>query len=84
MKCRIFRLHPETNPFKLAGLEALHGEYVAYVRICVQAMLNQRTYNLPKSAKQAFFPRAEKLTSQIEKNARDHAIQIVSTSHSIL
>lgn len=79
MKCRIFRLHKDTNLAKLAGLEALHREYVAYVRICVQTMLDQWVHNLPKSAKQAFFPKAEHLTSQIEKNARDHAIQIVST-----
>ena len=79
MKCRIFRIHPDTNPSKLNRLEALHAGYVAYVCICVQTMLTGRTYNLPKSAKQAFFPKAEKLTSQIEKNARDHAIAIVST-----
>lgn len=79
MKCRILMLHKGTNPGKVARLEALHVEYVGYVRICVQAMLDQRVYSLPKSAKQAFFPKATKLTSQIEKNARDHAIAIVST-----
>ena len=72
-------LHPECNPGKLQLLEALHYEYVAYVRICVQTMLDARTLTLSRSEKQGFFPRAEKLTSQIEKNARDHAIQIVST-----
>ena len=79
MKCRIFRLHKATNPGKVDQLEALHAEYISYVRICVQTMLDQRTHNLPKSAKQAFFPKAANLTSQIEKNARDHAIEIVST-----
>jgi len=78
MKCRIFRLHKDTNPSKIDKLEALHKVYVKYVRICVQTMLDQRTHNLPKSAKQTFFPRATNLTSQIEKIARDHAIQIVS------
>ena len=63
MKCRIFRLHKDANPGKVARLEALHAEYVKYVRICVQTMLDQRTHNLPKSAKQAFFPRAANLTS---------------------
>lgn len=42
-------------------------------------MLDARRYTLTKSKKQAFFPRATSLTSQIEKNARDHAIVIVST-----
>jgi hypothetical protein len=71
-------LHKDTNSSKVARLEALHAEYVAYVRTCVQVMLDQRVYNLPKSAKQVFFPPATSLTSQIEKNARDHAIDIVS------
>ena len=78
-KSRFFMLHSECNPGKVTALEALHVEYVAYVRICVQTMLDTRRLRLPRSEKQGFFPRAEKLTSQIEKNARDHAIQIVST-----
>jgi len=72
-------LHSECNPGKIQVLEALHAEYVVYVQICVQTMLEARRLNLPRSEKQNFFPRAQKLTSQIEKNARDHAIQIVST-----
>ncbi|MBU0552768.1 hypothetical protein KJ940_14960, partial [Myxococcota bacterium] len=79
MKCRILMLHKDTNQGKVARLEALHVEYVAYVRICVQHMLDQRAYSLPRAEKQAFFPPATNLTSQIEKNARDHAIAIVST-----
>jgi putative transposase len=78
-KSRFFMLHPECNTGKLQTLEALHLEYVAYVRICVQTMLSSRRLSLPRSEKQSFFPRANNLTSQIEKNARDHAIQIVST-----
>lgn len=78
-KCRFFMLHSECNPGKVDLLEALHVEYVLYVRICVQTMLEARRLNLPRSKKQEFFPRANNLTSQIEKNARDHAIQIVST-----
>ena len=67
------------NVGKVERLEVLHREYVAYVCICVQAMLDGRRLNLARSEKQAFFPKAERLTSQIEKNARDHAIQVVST-----
>lgn len=79
MKCRVLMLHKDTNEGKVARLEALHAEYIHYVRICVQTMLDQRTYNIAPSEKQAFFPRSEGLTSQIEKNARDHTIDIVST-----
>ena len=42
-------------------------------------MFDARTLNLPRSAKQDFFPPSPTLSSQIVKNARDHAIQIVST-----
>ena len=78
-KSRHLYLHPETNTGKIAALEALHVEYIKYVRTCVQTMLNGQRLNLKRSEKQTFFPKAEKLTSQIQKNARDHAIQIVST-----
>ena len=77
-KARFLHIHPQVNTGKSTRLEALHNEYVAYVRICVLHMLTKRRLNLPKSEKQDFFPKAENLTSQIEKNARDHAIQIVS------
>ena len=77
-KSRFFHLHPEVNPGKIDRLEALHAEYVSYTRVCVQTMIEGRRLNLYKSEKQVFFPRAESLTSQIEKNARDHAIQEVS------
>lgn len=79
MKCRIFMLHKDVNRFKVKPFEALHREYVAYVRICVQHMLEQKTHILTKSQKRSFFPASETLTSQIVKNAQDHAIQIVST-----
>ena len=78
-KCRFFLLHPECNQGKLDALEALHVEYVDYVRVCINLMFASRRLSLPRSAKQDFFPPADKLSSQIEKNARDHAIQIVST-----
>ena len=77
-KARFFLLHPMVNCGKVERLEALHREYVVYAKACVQAMLDGRRLSLARSEKQAFFPKAEKLTSQIEKNARDHAIQIVS------
>ncbi len=78
-KSRSLYLHPECNQGKLDALEALYAEYRAYVGVCVQTMLDARRLTLPRSAKQDFFPPADKLSSQIEKNARDHAILIVST-----
>lgn len=70
--------HPAINAGKVAILDALQVRYADYVRICVDLLIGRRTFNLLRSAKQAFFPRAEFLSSQIEKNARDHAIGIVT------
>lgn len=78
-KSRFFYLHPECNQGKIDALEALYARYRVYVGVCVQALLDAHKLSLPRSAKQKFFPEAEGLTSQIEKNARDHAISIVST-----
>ena len=72
-------LHPETNASKIESLEDLHKEYVAYLRICANQMLSERRYHLERTEKQAFFLPASALTSQIEKNARQHAITIVSS-----
>jgi len=77
-KMRAFFAHPNTNQNKIDKLEALRREYVAYVCICVQTMFEGQRLNLYRSEMQAFFPKADKLTSQIEKNARNHATQIVS------
>ena len=81
-KARIFMLHPGCNPGKLLTLEAVHAEYIKYVRLCILCMLDANVLTLnTKNNKllQAFFPPAENLTSQIEKNARKHAVIIVSS-----
>ena len=81
-KSRSFQLHPECNPGKLLTLEAVHAEYLKYVRICILCMLDANVLTLnTKNNKllQAFFPPAENLTSQIEKNARKHAVIVVSS-----
>ena len=78
-KSRFLLLHPECNQGKIDALEALYVEYGAYVGICVQTLFDARKLTLLRSAKQSFFPRSSIISSQIEKNARDHAISIVST-----
>ena len=76
-KSRFLILHPDTNPGKIKTLDALQTEYTAYVQICVSLMIEKRRFKMDRTEKQAFFPGAEFLTSQIEKNARDHAIGMV-------
>lgn len=77
-KSRVFLLHEACNAGKLVMLGALQVEYSTYVAQCVALMIERHCFNLLRSEKQAFFLRAERLSSQIEKNARDHAIGIVS------
>ena len=48
-KARFFRLHPDTNSGKVGRLEALHREYVAYAKACVQAMFDGRRLSLARS-----------------------------------
>lgn len=78
-KSRFFYLHPECNQGKFDALDALYTEYKAYLEICIQTLFDAHKLTLPRSSKQDFFPRSDTLSSQIEKNARDHAISIVST-----
>ena len=78
-KARFFQLHPECNPGKIVTLEAVHTEYFKYANLCAASMLDSHVLTMPRTAKQDFFPPAENLTSQIEKNARDQAITLVSS-----
>ena len=77
-KSRFFYLDPMTNQGKIDRLEALQMEYTSYLRECVTLLIETRTYQLSKAEMQEFFPRATNLTSQIEKNSRNHAIGIVN------
>jgi len=74
-KSRFFYLHPDCNDGKIGKLEELHEEYLIYLSICIQTMLD--AHLIPRSEKKLVFPRAENLTSHIEANARDHAIQVI-------
>jgi len=78
-KCRFFYLHEGCNKKKHEALEALHSEYLAYLKICVQVMLKNRILNMPRSKKQGSFPKAKVLTAHIQMNVRDHAITMVSS-----
>ena len=40
-KSRLLMLAADCNPGKVAALDALLGEYVAYVRLCVERMLER-------------------------------------------
>jgi hypothetical protein len=77
-KSRFFYLHPEANAGKIAALDALQEEYAAYLNTCVQAMLAARRFSVPLKEQREFFPARERLSSQIAKSVRAHAVAIVS------
>ena len=77
-KARFLYLHPEVNSGKLEALEKLQVEYADYVKSCVELMLSLHRFSVPLDEKRKFFPASEVLSSQIVKNAQDHAISMVS------
>ena len=80
-KSRFLLLHPDCGTNKVKSLRDLHTEFRSYTQICIDLMLDRRVLHIvpENKAMQAFFPRAEKLTSQIEKNARFKAMSTVSS-----
>ena len=77
-KSRFFSLHPVANAGKVAALDALQEEYTEHLKTCVQAMLAARRFTVPLKEQRGFFPACERLSSQIAKNVRAHAVAIVS------
>jgi len=79
-RSRFLFLHPDANAGKIAALEALQGVYTTYLQVCVAMMIAAHRFTIPLSQRerQAFFPKCNTLTSQIVKNCRAHAVQIVS------
>ena len=77
-KSRFLYVLPEANSGKILELEALQAEYSSYLKVCIDLMLTQHCFKMPRGAKQEFFPECERLSSQIVKNVRDHAISMVS------
>lgn len=78
VKSRFLYLHPLVNREKEAELDALQECYTGYLKVCVEAMIAAHRFVVPRTERQAFFPRCDELTSQIVKNVRAHAVEIVS------
>lgn len=75
---RFLHLHSAVNPGKVAALEALQEQYTPYLQRCVDEMMARHRFSVVESERKAFFPRCDALTSQIVKNVRAHAVEIVS------
>lgn len=79
MKARIAHARPETNQGKLLALDSLQVAYRAYVQECVDLMVTSKRHHVKPADYQKFFPKAKSLTSQIQKNARQHAIHTLDS-----
>jgi hypothetical protein len=79
MKARIAHVHPEANGGKLAHLDALHRAYRAEVQDCVDRLVQARRWTLSRPEYQSFFSKSERLSSQLQKAAREQAVQMVRT-----
>ena len=81
-KSRFFYLHRDTNKFKAEALEALYSEYVAYVSVCKDKMLESHVLKvncMKQEEMNSSFPKSSILSSNIERNARIAAIDLVSS-----
>ena len=79
MKARVVHAHSETNQGKLLALESLQTIYRAYVQECLNLMVQSKRHHVKPADYQKFFPKAKGLTSQIQKNARQHAIHTLDS-----
>jgi transposase len=81
-KSRFFYLHRDVNKVKVDALEALYSEFVAYASLCKDEMLESHLLYLPYQKyeeMQSTFPKSSVLSSNIERNARIAAIDLVSS-----
>ena len=77
-KSRFFYLHPEANEGKITSLEVLQEAYTAYLKVCVDQMLQEHRFKMALSEKKDFFSFCETLSSNIVRNVQDQAIGIIS------
>jgi len=78
IKSRItFNTH-ETNGGKLRRLSDLYAAYTAYVQECIDQMASGRRSNVFPSERQTYFKPSPVLSSQIEKNARMQAVDLMA------
>jgi len=79
MKARIAHARPETNKGKFLALDSLQVVYRAYVQECLDLMVQSKRHHIKPADYQKFFSKAKNLTSQIQKNARQHAIHTLDS-----
>lgn len=77
-KSRTLMVDAGANAGKLAKLEALHVEYLRYLRTCVGTLIAARRTGITKKEFKTFFPRDEVLSYGIRKAVHNHAVGIVS------
>ena len=79
LKTRFTFAAKETNGGKLLRLDALYAEYQAYLRICLDLLIQNKQCSLAPSALRTYFPTCTTLSSQITKNVQFQAIDLIHT-----
>ena len=79
MKARIVNVAPETNPGKIAKLDALHLAYTEYAKLCLAKMIEARVPSLSLKDRKHFFPPSEILSIHLVNGARDQVTHLVET-----
>jgi transposase len=77
-RSRLLLVHPETNQQKLDGLDKLYQEYLAYLAVCCQFLVESKTLK-PSRTQYRACPPASVLSSGIEEACREHSGQIVAS-----
>lgn len=79
MKARTTIPDPKTNPGKLRALDALHQEYIKYMKICVDKIIEDKIFSLAPSQRILYFPKSEVLTRHVKANCQVQAVELVNT-----
>ena len=79
MKARVIYSSKETNPGKISRLDDLQAAYQAYLQSCISLLVRDHRIHAFPSERRNYFPTSDILSSQILKNAQQHAVQTVDT-----
>ena len=79
MKARIVYAAEEVNSGKVWKLDQLSLAYRSYVQSCIDLMVRDKRTTVVRSEIRTYFPTSEILTSQVLKNAQQHAVHVMET-----
>ena len=79
IKSRFTFADAQTNIGKCLQLDSLYSEYLKYLNICIDLLIQNKQTSLAPSAMRTFFSPSNTLSSQIAKNIQHQAVEIINT-----